>query len=263
MKLRKLISCVAAASIATAALATAASAELVTVEQSRIFFSGTGNWMPVIYSDGTFDSSEKDVIDYGLDLTQIGYVEVTLRATDPDWFEGGFGGAIVLSSKSEANSTHNWNGKEYWGTIDEDLGIETAATDKPVVFQKVGDYTYTGVMTVDDTNCVFEDAQLCQIAIQEWGGDMSPMEVVSMVVKDKSGNVMISFDSKGNATVASASAPVEETAPVEESAPAAGDVSAETDSTKGSPDTGVADVAAVAGLALVAGGAFIVAKKRK
>ena len=63
MKLRKLISCVAAASVATAALATAVSAELVTVEQNGIFFSQTGMWMPVLYSDGTVDAKDKDIID--------------------------------------------------------------------------------------------------------------------------------------------------------------------------------------------------------
>ena len=257
MKLRKLISGVAAAAVATAALATAAGAELALVDSTRIFFSGTGNWMPVIYSDGTFDAADKDVIDYGLDLTQIASVEVTFQATDPDWFEGATGGAIVLSSKSEANADHNWNGKSFWGVVDEDLGIATQDATQAVCLEKIGDYTYKAVMPVDDTNCVYEDAQLCQIAVQEWGSDMSPMAVTSMVVKDGSGNTMISFDANGNATVgggSSASA---------DDAAAAGDVDASTDSSKGSPDTGVADVAAVAGLAVVAAGAFIVAKKRK
>ena len=256
MKLRKLISCVAAASVATAALATAASAELVTVEQNRIFFSGTGMWMPVLYSDGTFDAADKDPVDYGLDLTKIGSVEVTLKATDPDWFEGATGGAVILSSKSEANSTHNWNGKNFWGVIDEDLGIESQDAAGPLYLEKVGDYTYKVVMPVDDTNCVFEDAQLCQVAVQEWGSDMSPMAVLSMVIKDTAGAEMISFDANGNPTLGGASSNDNTTA-------ASGDVDGATDSTKGSPDTGVADVAVVAGLALVAGGAFIVAKKRK
>lgn len=219
MKLRKLISGVAAASVAVAALATAASAELVTVDQNRIFFSGTGSWMPVVYSDGTFDAKDKDIIDYGIDLTKIATVEVTMKATDPDWFEGGFGGAIVLSSKSEANADHNWNGKEYWGCTDEALELETVDPAKPVVFEKVDEYTYKGVMTVDDTNCVYADAQLCQIAVQEWGGDMSPMAVTSMVLKDGDGNEMISFDANGNASIA----PVKQETPAsaeEEAAPA-------------------------------------------
>ena len=227
MKLRKLISCVAASAVAASALATSASAVLVVVPTTGYFHGGTGSWMPVIYSDGTFDAADKPVTDYGIDCTQIGSVEVTITPADKDWFDGSFGGAIVLSSKSEANADHNWNGKEYWGTIDEDLGIETLAADKAVIFEKTGDYTYTGVMTVDDSNCVYEGYQLVHIAFQEWGSDMSEIKVVSMVVKDTAGNEMISFDENGTASLplveggaAEDAAPEaeEEEAPVEEEA---------------------------------------------
>ena len=290
MKLRKLISCVAASAVAVASFATTASASLVVVPTTGYFHGGTGSWMPVLYSDGTFDASEKPVTDYGIDCTQIGSVEVTLTPADKDWFDGSFGGAIVLSSKSESNADHNWNGKEYWGTTDEELAIETVATDKPVVFEKTGDYMYTGVMKVDDSNCVYEGYQLVQIAVQEWGQDMSEIKVVSMVVKDTAGNVMISFDENGTASLplvtdapaaeeeAPAEEETEEEAPAveeeteeeapaveeeKEEAPAAGDVAGTTDSSKGSPDTGVEDVAVVAGLAIVAAGAVLVSKKRK
>ena len=218
MKLRKLISCVAASAVAVASFATTSSAVLVTLDTTGYFHSGTGSWMPVIYSDGTFDSADKPVTNYGIDCTKIGSVEVTFTPADKDWFDGSFGGAIVLSSKSESNADHNWNGKEYWGTIDEDLGIETLAADKAVIFEKVGDYLYKGVMTVDDTNCVYEGYQLVQIAVQEWGSDMSEIKVVSMVVKDTDGNEMISFDENGTASLplVTDDAAAEEEAPAEE-----------------------------------------------
>lgn len=203
MKLRKLISCVAAASVATAALATAVSAELVTVEQNGIFFSQTGMWMPVLYSDGTVDAKDKDIIDYGLDLSKIGSVEVTYRATDTEWFEGNFGGALVLSSQKEGDKTHNWNAKDFWGVNDEAIGINTVDEGKAMIAETLGDYTYKIVMPVDDTNSVIDGAQLVQIAFQDYnGGDFSPIEVVSMVVKDTAGAEMISFDANGNASIA-------------------------------------------------------------
>ena len=302
MKLNKLIASLSAAAVAAAAMGVSASAVLKVVPQDGHFRSGTGSWMPVIYSDQTFDASEKDYTDYGIDCTKIATIEVTITTDDPDFFDGSFGGAIVLSSKGEGHSEHNWNGKEYWGTQDEEREIDTLATDKPVQFVKTGDLTYTGTLTVDDSNCVFEGYQLVQVAVQEWGQDMSNIVVKSMVLKDADGNVMISFDENGKASLplveAGAAADdaaaddaadedvatddaadedvaaddaadedvaaddVADEAPADE-APVAGDVDAAVDSTKGSPDTGVADVAAVAGLAIVAAGAVLVSKKRK
>ena len=201
MKLNKLIASLSAAAVAAAAMGVSASAVLKVVPQDGHFRSGTGSWMPVIYSDQTFDASEKDYTDYGIDCTKIATIEVTITTDDPDFFDGSFGGAIVLSSKGEGHSEHNWNGKEYWGTQDEEREIDTLATDKPVQFVKTGDLTYTGVLTVDDSNCVFEGYQLVQVAVQEWGQDMSNIVVKSMVLKDADGNVMISFDENGKASL--------------------------------------------------------------
>ncbi len=201
MKLNKLIASLSAAAVAAAAMGVSASAVLKVVPQDGHFRSGTGSWMPVIYSDQTFDASEKDYTDYGIDCTKIASIEVTITTDDPDFFDGSFGGAIVLSSKGEGHSEHNWNGKEYWGTQDEEREIDTLATDKPVQFVKTGDLTYTGTLTVDDSNCVFEGYQLVQVAVQEWGQDMSNIVVKSMVLKDADGNVMISFDENGKASL--------------------------------------------------------------
>lgn len=240
MKLRKVLSSVVAGSLAVSAMAITSSATLKVVPQDGHFRSGTGSWMPVLYSDGTFDATEKDPTDYGIDCTQIGSVEVTITPDDPEWFDGSFGGAIVLSSKSEGNETHNWNGKEYWGTVDEDAEtpIDSVAADKPVVFVKTGDYTYTGTMIVDDTNCVFENPHLVQIAIQEWGQNMCDMVVKSMVVKDKDGNEMISFDENGKASLPllDASAPADDAADDEAEADDTAD-DADTDDTADDADT--------------------------
>ena len=236
MKLNKLIASLSAAAVAAAAMGVSASAVLKVVPQDGHFRSGTGSWMPVIYSDQTFDASEKDYTDYGIDCTKIATIEVTITTDDPDFFDGSFGGAIVLSSKGEGHSEHNWNGKEYWGTQDEEREIDTLATDKPVQFVKTGDLTYTGTLTVDDSNCVFEGYQLVQVAVQEWGQDMSNIVVKSMVLKDADGNVMISFDENGKASL-----------PLVEAGAAADDAAADdaaTDEDAAADDAADEDVAA-------------------
>lgn len=275
MKIAKILSAAAACSVAAAAMAVSASAQLTTVDQTGIFKSGTGSWMPVVYSDGTFDASEKDVTDPGFDCREIAIVEVVITPAEPEWWEGEVGGAIVLSNKSADDASHNWNGKEFWGVIDEDLEIATLADDKPVQAVKTGDLEYTLTMNVDDTNNVVDNYALVQVAFQEWSAGMTDITVLGMTLKDASGNVLASYDANGNATYASSAPAVaddpedttpEDTTPTDTtsdnnaaSAPAA---PAASDS-KGSPDTGVEGVAAVAGLAVVAAGAVVLSKKRK
>ena len=263
MKLRKLFGALAASAVAVSAMAASASATLAVVENAPAHISsGTGMWMAKIYcpSEG---------IDFGIDPTAIETVKIQIAAADTDFFEGMFGGAVVMSCgpASLCPEDHNWASSDYWGCIDTDLGIETQNADSKLLAETLGNYTYQLTLNVDDTNCFYSidspDAYY-QIAIQEWGQDMSDIIVKGMQCLDASGNVVIAFEGDGSVvTGAVEEAPVIETPAPADEAPATGDVSAETDSTKGSPDTGVADVAAVAGLALVAGGAFIVAKKRK
>ena len=282
MRFRKLIAGAAALTIAAASLATAAGAELIEIDDVKganglnIFDSTSSSWMPIGYSNGERDASSKDVIDYGVDWSKAATIEVVFVVDDQDpnysrdeW-DGGFGGAIVLSSQADGNTTHNWNAKDFWGVVDEELELDTIDSSKAITLEKIGDYTYKAVCPVDDDNYVVDNAQLVQICIQDWSGvTWWAMRVDSMTVLDASGNAIIGWDSTGNVVgaTAAAAAPAEEPAPAatEEPAPApaTGDVAAATDSSKGSPDTGVADVAAVAGLAIVAAGAVIVAKKRK
>ena len=291
MKLRKILAGAAALAVTAAAFTTMASAEMIEIPDVKganglnIFDSTASSWMPIAYSNGERDATSKDVIDYGVDWSQAATIEVIFVVDDQDsnysrddW-DGGFGGAIVLSSQADGNVTHNWNAKDFWGVVDEDLELDTVDSSKAIQLEKVGDYTYKAVCPIDDDNYVVDNAQLVQICIQDWSGvTWWAMRVDSMTVKDASGNALIAWDANGQCSLSpvGAAAPAEQAAPAEEAstpaeaapaeetpAPTTGDVAAATDSSKGSPDTGVADVAAVAGLAVVAAGALIVAKKSK
>ena len=267
MKITKILSAASAAAVCAAALAASASATLTTVDSTGKFSSGTGSWMPVVYSDGTFDSESKDVNDYGIDCTKIASVSVTFTPAEPEWWEGEVGGALVLSSKSADDSTHNWNGKEFWGVVDEDLELATRADDKPLLAEKTGDLQYTITMTVDDTNCVVENYSLVQIAFQEWSAGMTDLTVLGMTAYDASGNVLLAWDANGNVT---ANAAEGTSAPADDTTASTDDTTASTDDTttattpdKTSPETGVEGVAAVAGIAVVAAGAVALSRKRK
>lgn len=93
---------------------------------------------------------------------------------------------------------------------------------------------------------------------------MSDIEVVKTELSDSNGNLLATFDAKGNVTLAGgAAAPVDDTA-ADDTASDATDAGASTTTpSKGSPDTGVEGVAAVAGVAIVAAGAVVLSKKRK
>ena len=288
MNFKKTIACTAAATLTAISLASVASAELVEIDDVldanglELLDSTSSSWMPIAYYDGTRPKIDpnKAVVDYGVDWSQAKSVEVVFsvsEGTREDW-DGAFGGAVVVSSNSPTDATHNWPAYDFWGVTDEALEIDTYESAKSLKLEKIGDYTYQLVCPIDDTNSVVPDQQLVQIAIQDWSGvTWWTMDVVSMTVKDGSGNALISWDQAGkcslspvgaaSATVDAAAeeAPAETAAPAAEdtaAAPAAGDTTAAVTSTKASPNTGIEDVAVVAGLAVVAAGALFVAKKR-
>ena len=262
MKITKILSTVAAAAVATTALATSASALLTIVENTGTTASGTGSWLVQVYNVGN-EAEGKDPTDYGINFADTAYIDVVVEVADDgsrDWFEGSFGGSIITSCGGDStNGSHNWPNNEFWGVIDEDLGIETLAADKPVQFEKIGDYTYKGRCVITDANCFFADSTYVQTGIQEWGDAMNNYTVVSLELLDASENVIISYDGNGNATVGGASVD----APAETPDAGAVDTTAPTTGDKQSPDTGVEGVAAVAGLAVVAAGAVVLSKKRK
>ncbi len=253
MKIAKILSTVAAAAVATTALATSAGALLTVVETTGTTSSGTGMWLVQVYNQGN-EAEGKAPTDYGIDYTQTAYIDVTVQVAeaDQDWFEGSFGGSIITSCDE-----HNWPSNEFWGVSDPDLAIETLAADKPVQFEKVGDYTYKGRCVITDANAFMPGSTYVQTGLQEWGDSMNSYTVVSLELLDASENVLISFDGAGNATVGAGAGTA--------TAPSVGtDTEATTPSTdKTSPDTGVEGVAAVAGVAVVAAGAVVLSKKRK
>ena len=278
MKLNKVAAGLMAAAVSASAMSAAASASIKVVDgNAPSFTSASGMWMVMLYKG---DGAEVE-IDYGLDLTKIAQAKVQFTTDDTDFFEGMFGGAFVMSCgpASSTPADHNWVQKNWWGVADDDAEIWTQDTESPLQTNKISDYTYELDMVVDDSNCFYDNATYCQVALSEWGQDLSQLVVLGMQFYDADGNSMIEFDANGKANIPNVAgqapaeteaapaetdaAPATSAAPAETQAPAAGDVAAATNSSKGSPDTGIADVAAVAGLAIVAGGAVLVAKKRK
>ncbi len=280
MKLRKAFAGTAAAAVAVSALAVSAGASLLIVDNAPSHLSsGSGMWMAKVYCPS-------ENIDFGVDYASIKTVKFQITTDDTDFFEGMFGGALVMSCgpASLCPEDHNWIQKSFWGCIDEENGFETQDAAADLLAETLGDYTYQLTLNVDASNCLYAvdspDAY-AQIALMEWGQDMSQIVVKGMQCYDEAGNVVIAFDGEGNLVSGAADTAddvadttdeaneavtlpaTDEDKPVVTEEPAAGDVAAATDSTKGSPDTGVADVAAVAGLAIVAAGAVVVAKKRK
>lgn len=263
MKIAKILSAAAACAVAATALAVSASAELTIAESPAAnLSSGTGMWMLKIYvpSEG---------IDLGIDLAKIAGIRFTFTAAEPEWFEGNTGGGIVSSCgpTSVTPADHNWASANWWGVVDEDLELDTHDDAAAVKTVKVGDYTYSATMNMDDTNCIYVDEVTAspdgyvQIAFQEWGSDMSAITVTGMDLLDASGSAFVSFDGNGNMLSGAPSTPSEPSAPSEPSDTPT--TPSNPSDNKGSPDTGVAGVAAAVGVAALAAGAVVLTKKRK
>ena len=295
MKIAKILSAAAAAVVAVSAVAVSASADFRAVSGGAEYLlaDGTGNYGICLFSDG----SNKDgvpAMSVDIDFSKISHVAFTFDVIDDadnrEWWDGMGGGAIVVSAHSDLTSQdadlynkYNWaTAGQFWGVIDEDLGLETLDTAQSIQAVKVGDYTYK--IEADVINPVANgdigNLSLYRVFMQAWSFTMSDIEVVETVLSDSEGNVLASFDALGNVTygAASAEAPVEEApadeAPADETpaddtyVTATVDAEAPAETTapapaKGSPDTGVEGVAAVAGVAIVAAGAVVLSKKRK
>ncbi len=272
MNFKKTLAGLAAVTVAAASVSAVAGAELIKIDTPKdadgreYVCSDSGSFLTVGYYDGSRDSMDggKAIVDYGVDWSKAANVKFRFHITEDtqaDFAEGenGIGGAIVVSSNSATDTSHNWNAKDWWGVNDEDLGF-TAESAKALQANKVGDYTYEIVCPVDEMNSVVDDATIVQICMQDWSGVVWWTAAIDKVsVEDASGAELISWDGTGKCSLT----PVGGAAASDTAAPAAGDVEAATDSSKGSPDTGIEDVAVVAGLAAVAAGAVVIAKKRK
>ncbi|MDE7194713.1 MAG: NPXTG-anchored protein [Oscillospiraceae bacterium] len=263
MKIAKILSAAAACAVAATALAVSASAELTVVEGAAAeLASTTGRWAYTIYCPN-------ENVPLNINPDDIKGVRFTIKADEPEWFEGQTGGAIIVSCGpvSVTPEDHNWASTGYWGVIDEDLELDTHDDTAAVQFTRVGDYTYAATLMFDDSNRPYGEVTSvedgwCKINLDEWGTDMSAMSVVSLELLDASGATFATVDAMGNLSMDSApSTPSTPDEPSDNNTAAPSTPSNSGD--KGSPDTGVAGVAAAAGVAVLAAGAVVLTKKRK
>ena len=282
MKIEKILSAAAAAVVAVSAVAVSASADFraITDGTQYLLADGTGNYGICLFSDGTNKDNIPAMSIDGLDLSAITHVAFTFDVIDDadnrDWWDGMGGGAIVVSAHSDLTTTdadlynkYNWaTAGNFWGVIDEDLGLETLDAAQGIQAVKVGDYTYK--IEADVINPVANgdigNLSLYRVFMQAWSFTMSDIEVVKTELSDANGNLLASFDAKGNPTLGASSAAADDTAADDATADdAASDATnaGTTTPSKGSPDTGVEGVAAGAGVAVVAAGAVVLSKKRK
>ncbi len=237
MKFKKLIA-TAAAVMCAAAMTVTSSAFITnadTAPTDGYLISQPGMFLVMLYSDGTYDSSEKNVTDYGIDLTKIKTVEVTMQCDveigdmggNVGMFMNDAGGAIVMSSKTATDSSsHNWNVFEWWGVNDDEAGLSAATYSRTATFEKVEAGTYKATVTLkeDDNTAVIPGYDFVQFAVSQYGG-IDDITIKSIVMKDASGAELISFDEKGKASLPLVTAdekPAETEAPAAETeAPAA------------------------------------------
>lgn len=272
MKITKILSTVAAAAVATSALAVSAGALLIPQESTNNYVSAdnNANYGIMVTSTGEADAPVSTLAaDYGIELTDIHGVRFTVTIPEVDSYgndgnrvfwgsEGAIGGAVVTSLHTDTDkSTYNWPSQgEFWGVIDEDLGLESIDDTKTLKFEKVGDYTYsmTCMFDFDEAITTIEGDHVVQyrIFLQCWDSGMADYEVTECALLDEAGNDLVTLDGKGYPVGGGAG-----------STGAVVDTDAAVDTGKDSVNTGVEGVAAVAGLAVVAAGAVVLSKKRK
>ena len=258
MKLRKVLSAVAAAAVATSALAVAASAESY---NGYISFQTNNYSFREAWDNGNYGKETACFNSY-----------VAWGNNDPetwpqyeeyfDYELGGSGGYVLPATYVDAtitgDGTYTVEAKDLdWAIAgDKDFNFIYVTTDIPM---DAGATCTSATIYVDGTAVKTVENPICEETRAQFNIGLANIwneKVGSYGLAFPTESLKIEFTVSGLGGGEATEAPAEE-------APATGDVDADTDSTKGSPDTGIADVAAVAGLAVLAGGAFIVAKKRK
>lgn len=271
MKFSKIFS--AAAALAAAGMMTvSASANLVVPSNTPAGADyGTGQVVIQVFNVGN-EAENKPATDYGIDLTKVAKLSATITLDtsveeDMLFYTGAIGGSLVLSinggditsDKKELWDKYNWPGKNWWGMVDPDLGIETLGADNVSTVETVSKGVYKITTPVCDNPLANGDASeigCMQIAFQMWGDDanFSTFTLNELQVLDASDNVLLTFDASGNGTVGGGSstpAPAPSTDNNNASTPA------------NNVDTGVEGVAAVVGVAALAAGAVVLSRKRK
>lgn len=255
MKLRKVLSAVAAAAVATSALAVAASAASY---NGYIGFQTNNYSFRNAWDDGSYGKATAYYNSYIVWANNEETPEESYPGYD-DYFDydlGGTGGyalpATYVDAAITADGTYTVEAKDLAWDIrgDTDFNLAFLSTDIPanigVAITNATIYVDgTAVKTIDAVEYNTEANYVTFEFANAWNPDLGSLGAYPT----ESLKIEFTVSGLGGDTATEA--------------PATGDVDATTDSTKGSPDTGVADVAAVAGLAVLAGGAFIVAKKRK
>ncbi len=276
MKIAKILSAAAASAVATAAIAATASADFKPYESTNSYVSseGAGNYGIMVTSTGEADAPVSTLAaDFGFAPEDIGgaYFVVTIPETDSTgadgnrtWWDGSIGGGIVTSLHTDTDkTTYNWPSQgEFWGVIDEDLGLDTLAAEKAYHFEKVGDYTYklTAMFNFDEALSTIEGDHIVQyrIFMQGWDHGMAEYQVTECGLLDDAGAPLVQLTGDGY-PLTDAPAP---DAPAPDATDAT-DATSTPSTDKGSADTGVEGVAAVAGVAVIAAGAVVLSKKRK
>lgn len=268
MKFSKIVS--AAAAIAAAGMMTVSANAVLTMSPDPdpgLSSAGGAMWLSQVFNTGNPDEN-KPATDYGIDLSKIAKLSVTVAIADNDnsiFFDGSWGGALVLSinggdigSSGALFDKYNWVSQDFWGLPDEELGV-TAGDDRAIQFESIGDHTWKATSNVFENpfaNGDAKDVGCVQVAIQDWATSaLYDTDIVSFEVLDANDNVLISFDQNGKATVGGGSSSSTPAPSTGDSTPAA--------SGGNNVDTGVESVAMVVGVAAMAAGAVVLSRKRK
>ncbi|MDE7361663.1 MAG: hypothetical protein K2N38_07000 [Oscillospiraceae bacterium] len=193
---------------------TAATGALETVKDpaATLIETNSEHWYVLGYETRKLFEQNPEV-KFDIDYSKIAKLSATLTVVeeDRDIFDGQCAGALALLILNEDIQVDKqlwdkyfWQGHEWWGVKDDALGIDTQATEKDIVSEKVGDYTYKITSKVFDNPLANGDTQEIEhmmFAVQEWGFNKAKMRVVQLDVLDSSDNVLLSYDANGNGTI--------------------------------------------------------------
>ncbi len=205
-------------------------------------------WYALGYSEGNMTNGETGepypALEFDIDYSKVAQFAATLTVVeeDRDIFDGQCAGGLTLSiaggdihvGNTELWNKYIWQGYEWWGVKDDALNIDTQAVKKDILAEKVGDYTYKLTTKLLDNPLANGDTQEIEhmmFAVQEWGDNKAKMKVMQLDVMDSSGNVLLSYNENGKATVPTASNP---STPSEPSRPSSPSTPSAPDDTTGS-----------------------------
>lgn len=181
-------------------------------------------WYALGYSEGKMINGETNEpypsLEFDIDYSKVAKLSATLRVVeeDRDIFDGQCAGGLALSiaggdiqvGNKELWDKYIWQLNQWWGVKDEALGLDKQAVEQDMLAEKVGDYTYKITSKVFDNPLANGDTQAIEhmmFGIQEWGYNKAKMRVLQFDVMDISGNVLLSYDENGKATIPTVSEP--------------------------------------------------------